>query len=90
MKDRTKINARRNYRNEYDEYQSSPKRRKYRADLNRRARRDGHYGKTPPGTHLVHKNGQIAGLGNKHDNLADGARKATAARIKARGRRRRV
>ncbi len=74
----------RNYKEEYAKYQRSPRRRAYRAELNRRARRDGHYGKTPPGTHLVHKNGKIVGLGNKRENLADGARKATAKRISKR------
>lgn len=79
---RRKINARRDYKKEYERDQSSKERIKYRTDLNRKAHAMGHYGKTPPGKDLVHKNGSIVGLGDRKQNRSDGARKATLARMK--------
>lgn len=76
--------AKRDYKKEYKRDQSSPARRKYRAELNREAVKQGHYGKTPKDKDLVHKNGKIQGLGDRSANRADGARKATMARMKAR------
>jgi len=76
--------AKRDYKKEYARDQSSPKRRAYRAELNREATKRGHYGKTPKGKDLVHKNGKIQGLGDRNANRADGARKSTMARMKAR------
>jgi|TARA_Y100000401_G_scaffold63868_1_gene50735 hypothetical protein len=72
----------RDYKKEYERDQSSTRRRKYRSELNKRARTMGHYGKTPAGKDLVHKNGSIAGLGDRKQNRSDGARKATFARMK--------
>ena len=72
----------RDYKKEYKRDQSSTRRRKYRSELNKRARTMGHYGKTPAGKDLVHKNGSIAGLGDRKQNRSDGARKATFARMK--------
>ena len=82
------MDAKRDYKKEYRRDQSSPKRRKYRAELNARATKDGHYGNTPAGKDLVHKNGKIQGLGDRHDNRADGARKAVMARMNAKRKRR--
>ena len=79
---RRKINAKRDYKKEYERDQSSARRIKYRTELNKRAYAMGHYGKTPPGKDLVHKNGSIAGLGDRKEDRADGARKATLARLK--------
>lgn len=76
--------AKRDYKKEYKRDQSSPARRKYRAELNREAVKRGHYGNTPKGKDLVHKNGKIVGLGSRSANRADGAQKATMARMKAR------
>ncbi len=81
----------RDYKKEYRKYQSSDKRRAYRAALNRKARKMGHYGKTPKGKELVHDKrgarGKIKGLGDKKANRRDGARRATMARQKNRRRR---
>lgn len=74
----------RDYKKEYARDQSSKARIKYRTELNRKAYAMGHYGKTPPGKDLVHKNGAIAGLGDRRTNRADGARKATLARMQRR------
>ena len=52
----------------------------YRSELNKEARRRGHYGNTPPGKDLVHKIGRIAGLGNRHLNRSAGAYKGNAMR----------
>ena len=79
-----KAEAKRDYKLEYRRDQSSAKRRKYRAELQREARRRGIRGNTPEGKDLVHKNGKITGLGDRSANRADGARKATMAREKAR------
>lgn len=76
----------RDYKKEYARDQSSEARRKYRSSLNKYAYQRGHYGNTPPGKDLVHKNGSIQGLGDRHANRADGARKATLARLRRRRR----
>ena len=52
----------------------------YRSELNKEARRRGHYGNTPPGKDLVNKDGKIAGLGNRHLNRSAGAYKGNAMR----------
>jgi hypothetical protein len=80
----------RDYKKEYRRDQSSPARKKYRAELSRKARAMGHYGKTPKGKDLIHKNGEIVGLGDRKANRADGARKATMARMKARRKRKKA
>jgi hypothetical protein len=75
--------TKRNYKKEYKENQSSPARRKYRAELNKEARKRGIYGKRKAmGKDLVHKGGKIVGLGSASANKADGARKATRARMR--------
>lgn len=76
--------AKRDYKKEYRRDQSSPERKAYRAELSREAYRRGIKGKTPKGKDLIHKNGKIVGLGDRSANRADGARKATMARMKAR------
>jgi hypothetical protein len=65
----------RDYKKEYERDQSSARRRKYRSELNKRARTMGHYGKTPAGKDLVHKNGSIAGLGDRKHTFARMKRK---------------
>lgn len=65
-------------RKHYLKYQKH--RSPYRAELNRVARQMGHYGNTPPNRDLVHRNGRVAGLGNRHLNREDGARKASRQR----------
>ena len=84
---RAKENAKRNYRKEYIRDQSSLKKKLYRAGLNRRAHAMGHYGNTPPDKDLIHKNGEIVGLGSRRKNRADGAKNAAASRIRAKRRR---
>lgn len=75
--------AKRNYKSEYRKYQSSAKRRKYRAELNKRARKMKVYGKRKAmGKDLVHKGGRIVGLGSRKKNRAAGGR--LAARIRKR------
>lgn len=59
--------ARRNYRLEYDRYQSSTKRKKYRAALNRYNRKKGTYG-NGDGMDASHKNGKIAGFEKSSTN----------------------
>tara|TARA_R100000152_G_C6762659_1_gene186956 strand:- start:1246 stop:1581 length:336 start_codon:yes stop_codon:yes gene_type:complete len=85
---RAKENAKRDYKKEYRRDQSSPARRKYRSDLNKFARSRGFYGNTPKNKDIVHKDGRIAGLGDRRANRADGASKAALARTRARRRRR--
>lgn len=76
-KKRTKAQNRAHYK----KYQSSPARRKYRAELNRRARKMGVYGKRRKmGKDLVHKKGKIAGLGSRKANRRDGQRKSVKSR----------
>jgi len=85
---RSQENAKRDYKKEYRRDQSSPARKKYRGDLNKFARSRGFYGNTPKDKDIVHKDGRIAGLGDRRANRADGAHKAAMARAKARRRRR--
>lgn len=79
--------SKRDYKKEYKRDQSSPARLKYRRELARKAYKMGHFKNTPPGKDLIHKGGKIVGLGDRHANRADGARKATMARMKARRKR---
>jgi hypothetical protein len=53
-------NKKRNYRKEYDRYQSSPKMIKYRSELNKYNRDRGKYG-AKDGLDASHKNGKIVG-----------------------------
>lgn len=79
----TKKKRKRDYKKEYARDQSSAKRKKYRAALNKEARKRGIYGKRRKmKKDLIHKNGKISGLGSASKNRAEGARKATAARMK--------
>jgi hypothetical protein len=57
----------RNYRKEYDLYQKSAKRRKYRAQLNKYNRDHNHYG-DGDGKDASHKNGKIVGYESAHVN----------------------
>jgi hypothetical protein len=50
----------RNYKDEYRKFQSSSKRKKYRAELNKYNRENGVYG-NGDGKDASHKNGKIAG-----------------------------
>jgi len=75
----------RDYNKEYRRDQKHKS--KYRAELNRKARKMGHYGRTPKGKDLVHKGGKITGLGSRKENRADGARKATLSRLRKRQKR---
>lgn len=60
-------NTKRDYRLEYQRYQSSPKRRKYRAQLNKWNRDHGNYA-AHDHTDASHKNGKIVGLEDEHIN----------------------
>lgn len=53
--------ASRDYKHEYEKFQSSPKMRKYRSELNRYNRKRGTYG-NGDGKDASHKNGKIAGF----------------------------
>jgi hypothetical protein len=53
--------AQRDYKAEYRKFQSSSKRKKYRAKLNRYNRRKGTYG-NGDGKDASHKNGRISGF----------------------------
>lgn len=57
----------RNYRREYDLYQKSAKRRKYRAELNK-YNRDRHTYGNGDGKDASHHHGKITGFENEHDN----------------------
>jgi len=60
---------------EYRKYQDSPKRKKYRASLNRWARKHHVYGKRwARGVDAMHIDGKIKRLGSAHANRAAGAR----------------
>lgn len=60
---------------EYRKYQASPKRKKYRSELNRWARKHKVYGKRwGKAQDVMHINGKIRGLGSRHANRAAGAR----------------
>jgi hypothetical protein len=86
---RAKENAKRDYKKEHRLYGSSKGRKLYRAELNRTAHAMGHYGNTPKGKDLIHKNGRIVGLGDRRKNRAEGAYNAAMSRIAARRSRRR-
>lgn len=72
--------AKRNYKLEYARDQSSTKRKKYRAELTRYRRKN----KGGAGKDAVHSGGKIVGYGSRKKNRADGARKATSARMRNR------
>lgn len=72
----------RNYAKEYARDQSSTKRKKYRAQLNRYRRKN----KGGKGKDAIHKGNKIVGYGSRRKNRADGARKATRARMRNRRR----
>jgi hypothetical protein len=81
----TKANVRRRKRNhvEYRKFQASPKRRKYRASLNKWARKRGVYGKRRRrGLDALHIGGKIKRLGSASANRAAGARKGARRRKK--------
>lgn len=81
----TKANIRRRKHNaaEYRKFQSSAKRRKYRASLNKWARKRGVYGKRKRrGLDALHIKGKITRLGSAHANRAAGARKGARKRRK--------
>lgn len=76
-----KRNHHADYKKEYRRDQSSPERRKYRSELNSKAKEMGVYGKRKEmGKDLVHEGGKIKGLGSARKNRQDGARKAGRAR----------
>lgn len=78
-----KRNHHADYKKEYKRDQSSAKRKKYRASLNKEARKRGVYGKRKAmGKDLVHEGGKIKGLGSARKNRQDGARKASRARAR--------
>jgi len=60
MAERRRKKKKRNYRLEYDRYQSSPEQIKYRSELNKYNRRHGKYG-AKDGLDASHKNGKIVG-----------------------------
>jgi hypothetical protein len=57
----------RNYKEEYRKFQSSKKRKKYRAELNRYNRRKGKYG-NGDGLDASHKGGKIVGYESARKN----------------------
>jgi hypothetical protein len=59
----------RNYKKEYAKFQSSKKRKKYRAELNKYNRDHGTYG-NGDGKDASHKHGEIAGFESAHVNRA--------------------
>lgn len=60
---------------EYKKFQDSPKRKKYRAELNAWARKHNVYGKREArGVDAVHSKGKIVGLGSASKNRAAGAK----------------
>ena len=59
----------RDYKKEYREHQSSPKRKKYRAKLNQYNRERGTYG-NGDGLDASHKGGRIAGFEAQSKNRA--------------------
>lgn len=81
----TKANIRRRKKNhiEYRKFQSSAKRRKYRASLNAWARKRKVYGKRRRrGLDALHIGGKIKRLGSASANRAAGARKGARRRRK--------
>ena len=63
------IKKKRNYKKEYKKYQSSPKRKKYRAKLNAYNRKKGTYG-NGDGLDASHKKGKIVGFESQSRNRA--------------------
>lgn len=59
--------AKRNYKREYKKFQSSKKRKKYRAKLNKYNRKKGTYG-NGDGKDASHKGGKIAGFESQKKN----------------------
>ncbi len=59
--------AERNYRDEYRKFQSSKKRRRYRAELNKYNREKGNYG-NGDGLDAAHHHGKITGYESEHKN----------------------
>ena len=60
-KDEVKETAKRDYKDEYKKFQSSPKSKKYRAELNKYNRKKGTYG-NGDGKDASHKGGKISGF----------------------------
>ena len=61
------MRKKRNYKKEYKKYQSSPKRKKYRAKLNAYNRKKGTYG-NGDGLDASHKGGRIVGFESQSIN----------------------
>ena len=57
----------RDYKREYEKFQSSPKMKKYRAELNRYNRQKGTYG-NGDGLDASHRNGKIVGFEDQSKN----------------------
>jgi hypothetical protein len=76
--------AERNYKEEYRKFQSSKKRRRYRAQLNKYNRERGTYG-NGDGKDASHKGGKIVGY--EHESVNRGRREKS--RLKGSKRRRR-
>jgi hypothetical protein len=77
------IKRRRHNRAEYLKYQASPKRRKYRAELNAYARKKKIYGKRwSKGVDVMHVGGKISHVGSRKANRAAGARAGARKRRK--------
>lgn len=74
--------AERNYKEEYRKFQSSAKRRRYRAELNKYNRERGVYG-NGDGKDASHKNGKIVGY------ESEAANRGRAEKSRLRGSRRR-
>lgn len=67
LKDLLYEKAERNYKDEYKKFQSSPKMRKYRSELNKYNRKKGTYG-NGDGKDASHKNGKIVGFEDQSKN----------------------
>jgi len=76
--------AERDYKMEYKKFQSSKKRRKYRAELNKYNRDHGKYG-VNDGLDASHKNGKIVGYESEHVNRG----RAEASRLRGSRRKKR-
>ena len=66
-KDEVKETAKRDYKDEYKKFQSSPKSKKYRAELNKYNRKKGTYG-NHDGKDASHKDGKIVGMEDENTN----------------------
>ena len=81
--DAANVKRRKNNHVEYRKFQASPKRKKYRADLNAWARKHHVYGKRwARGVDAMHIGGKIKRLGSAHANRAAGARAGAKKRKK--------